>query len=80
MIDVVIQDAKADLNVYIDTLPDGSKRHRDVEDPQQGSSCCTPKTEPSGCCIQPMKSADGHDLTDMVSDLAGLDLNEWVGK
>jgi arsenite methyltransferase len=39
--DVLISNVQADLNVYLDTLPDGTKRVSKAEsDDQQKSSCC----------------------------------------
>lgn len=81
LLDVLIVDAGADLNVYMDSLPG---RGEEAEtDANKSGSCCAPNTTGgSPCCPAPGLEKDGSsglDLAKMAADLADIDLNEWIG-
>jgi arsenite methyltransferase len=58
--DVVIQDANNDLNVYIDTLPDGIMQNKDAGgEGKQNSTCCAVDSTLSTTCCSPEKKASG---------------------
>ncbi|KAI0006366.1 SAM-dependent methyltransferase UbiE/COQ5 family protein [Xylariaceae sp. FL0662B] len=100
-IDVLIKDANSDLNVYFDTLPDGSKRIKDTEASDQRKSaccaspaaqdsvccppdkkvgvCCAQKDDGHVCCKTSDKSRDNLSLSNLATELGGIDLNGWVG-
>lgn len=79
-VDVVITDVGADLNVYINTLPESSKKSTGAD--KGGKSSCTPAiAENISCCSGAgMASGEGLDLDTMAAELGDTDLNEWVGK
>ncbi|KAJ9130442.1 hypothetical protein NKR23_g12200 [Pleurostoma richardsiae] len=58
-IHVLIKNTNSDLNVYIDTLPDGSKRIKDTEaSHQQKSACCASPVIQDSVCSPPKKAGD----------------------
>ena len=84
LIEFLIEDTKSGLNVYIDTMPDGATRRETA-----GKSSCPPKRERAdpverndcqGCCIPPETPTEDGELVKLRTDLAGIDINEWVGK
>jgi arsenite methyltransferase len=95
-IDILIQSTNDDLNVYIDTLPDGTTRDRCPKDGQEASAsaCSAPETKVvCGCATEKQASACcGFKGDECVScrpmaqsanasaELGDVDLNEWVGK
>lgn len=96
ILDVLIIDAGADLNVYMDSLPGREERTGENGDKSGGSCapkatestlCCpapAPKaTEATLCCPAPASKKDGSaalGLATMAADLADINLNEWIGK
>ncbi|KAL8391870.1 hypothetical protein RB595_002173 [Gaeumannomyces hyphopodioides] len=60
-VDILIQDTHSDLNVYADTLPDGTKRTGQAT-AGSGQGCCAPSLGPSqapSCCGQPAGQTAG---------------------
>ncbi|KAJ2904740.1 uncharacterized protein MKZ38_007358 [Zalerion maritima] len=47
---ILLTDTESDLNVYIDTLPDGSMRTRKPQGAGTLSSCCPPQPAAKSCC------------------------------
>ncbi|KAJ9133699.1 ubiE/COQ5 methyltransferase [Pleurostoma richardsiae] len=82
--DVLVKEADSDLNVYIDTLPDGSKRIKDAEasDQQmpaccitlmtQDSVCCSPEKKAGGCCASKSDDDGWCKTSDKTGDNLGL--------
>ncbi|KAM7214081.1 S-adenosyl-L-methionine-dependent methyltransferase [Rhypophila decipiens] len=69
---VIIADTKSDLNVYLDTNDDGTKKTTD-------NSCCAPTTS---CCAGTSCSdtpAAKDSAAPSTEDLAKTDLNDYVG-
>ena len=79
-LDVLITDVGADLNVYINSLPESSKTSTGAV--KGNKSSCTPAiAENISCCSGAgMASGEGLDLDTMAAELGDTDLNEWVGK
>ncbi|KAL8415222.1 hypothetical protein RB594_006166 [Gaeumannomyces avenae] len=90
-VDILIQDTHSDLNVYADTLPDGTKRTGQAA-AGSGQGCCAPSLAPSSCG-QPAGQTAGNgscapgppapskdlNLEALTAELGSIDLNEWVG-
>ncbi|KAM7185752.1 S-adenosyl-L-methionine-dependent methyltransferase [Naviculisporaceae sp. PSN 640] len=71
--EVIIADTKADLNVYLDTNDDGTKKTTD-------NSCCAPA--PTSCCSGTSCADTSGDKSSAAASgeaLAKTDLNEYVG-
>ncbi|ROT41982.1 ubiE/COQ5 methyltransferase [Sodiomyces alkalinus F11] len=93
--DVLIKDANADLNVYLDTLPDGTKKAKNGGTSSSNDSTCgapTPSANQGGCCgskdIGPSGESEAAsesttaaqaDLAKMAAEIGDIDLNEWIG-
>jgi arsenite methyltransferase len=59
--DLLIKDVQTDLNVYLNTLPDGTKRVPELGSGYQQKSCCaSPPAEGAACC-GPENKASGCD-------------------
>lgn len=55
--DVLIKDANADLNVYVETTEDGTRRAKNGE--QKKSGCCAPTaTVAQACCTAAVTAGD----------------------
>jgi arsenite methyltransferase len=88
--DVLIEDTKNDLNVYIDPSPEGMGREKGGEGvDRQESPLCEAAPAPNtssveasccGCCAAGKDMGQNLDLSDMVAELGQIDLNEWVGE
>jgi hypothetical protein len=72
--DVFIQDAHNDLNVYIETLPDGTKRTKN-----DGQSSCGDQQR-SACCGSNSSTAEDKELSKLAVEIGDTDLNEWIGE
>ncbi|KAH8897346.1 NAD(P)-binding protein [Thozetella sp. PMI_491] len=81
--DVIIKDANNDLNVYSDTLPDGSKRTASQQAGNQLSATCRPpmsSVDTASCCSEKRTgTGQSRDIGELGPELEGIDLNEWVG-
>lgn len=82
--DILITDTKSDLNVYLDTLDDGTKKGACCDDTP---TCCAPgqETKESSCCAAPAAAgciggAQSTDVPVSSGALRGTDLNEFVGE
>ncbi|MBE3043306.1 hypothetical protein IMZ48_12190 [Candidatus Bathyarchaeota archaeon] len=76
----MILDAGGDMNIYLESLPDGGKKTEGGGG--DGQSCCGPEVavETPACSSGPKKEdAGGHSLTSMAADLGDMNLNEWIG-
>ena len=68
--DVLIVDAKADLNVYTQS----------GENEDAASGCCGPSTKVEPACCGKQEKTDGGVVDGMKTKFADLNLNEWAGK
>lgn len=93
--DVLIKDTNANMNVYTDTLPDGTRKGKSNGNSCSKDSACgaapLPPEKPAGCCGAGNSGITGDsgmasenttlqpDLAKMAAEIGDVDLNEWIG-
>ena len=86
----MLENTHSDLNVYTQTLPDGSRRSEPeiLGRVDEGNSCTPIKKSQDidsiksskGCCIPSNMLVEEIGVTKSAKEFRDLDLNEWVGQ